>query len=488
MHNLNDSSKLISEDFPIQLAICIIVKNEGEYIKEWLDYHILAGVGKFFIYDNESEDDIKSILTPYIEKKLVDYSYWPGKAQQMNAYNDAIKKHRLDCKYMGFIDADEFIVPLNTHDEIHKVLQTILSIDQQACGVAINWRYFGDSGKMTKPEGGVLKNFLYCGKRTDKHVKIIVNPRLIESMVTPHHGKYLNGHYIIDERGIKVTSPFNLNADPQFIRINHYYSKSKEEFFARRSLLRASTGTERHNCTEDGYASFNTVSNEIYDDEILKYKAMRENMKGRDAKNMENKSTIVIPEKAYPIALSKNEIEFLVDAIKDSKRYLEFGSGGSTFITLERTNVQEVISVESDNAWLDKLREWSNIRTNEGGRLRFIHVDIGKTGSLGFPVSKDKQESYFHYSADPFTQFQDFDSVFIDGRFRVACALQTALHCGSTSKILFHDFNNRKPYHCILKFFDILDTMDTMALLKVKENIDRKEVLKMWEKHKYDPS
>ena len=103
MHNLNDSSKLISEDFPIQLAICIIVKNEGEYIKEWLDYHILAGVGKFFIYDNESEDDIKSILTPYIEKKLVDYSYWPGKAQQMNAYNDAIKNTALTANIWGLL-------------------------------------------------------------------------------------------------------------------------------------------------------------------------------------------------------------------------------------------------------------------------------------------------------------------------------------------------------------------------------------------------
>ena len=43
--------------FLYDLAFVSIMKDEGSYIKEWLDYHLLAGVNHFFIYDNESEDN-----------------------------------------------------------------------------------------------------------------------------------------------------------------------------------------------------------------------------------------------------------------------------------------------------------------------------------------------------------------------------------------------------------------------------------------------
>ncbi|MBR2734192.1 MAG: glycosyltransferase family 2 protein, partial [Selenomonadaceae bacterium] len=42
--------------FAHDLAIAAILKNEGHYIKEWLDYHLLAGVDHFYLYDNDSTD------------------------------------------------------------------------------------------------------------------------------------------------------------------------------------------------------------------------------------------------------------------------------------------------------------------------------------------------------------------------------------------------------------------------------------------------
>jgi hypothetical protein len=50
--------------FPHKLAVCAIAKNEGAYFKEWLEYHRLVGVEKFYIYDNESDDDTKEVLAP----------------------------------------------------------------------------------------------------------------------------------------------------------------------------------------------------------------------------------------------------------------------------------------------------------------------------------------------------------------------------------------------------------------------------------------
>ena len=84
------------------LAIVAIMKNEAPYVKEWLDYHLLAGVNHFFIYDNQDDDEQKKILEPYISAGLVTHIPYPGKARQYEAYNDAVQNYRFFCRYMLF--------------------------------------------------------------------------------------------------------------------------------------------------------------------------------------------------------------------------------------------------------------------------------------------------------------------------------------------------------------------------------------------------
>ena len=93
------------------LAVVAILKNEGPYLKEWLDYHLLAGVDHFYLYDNESPDNQAEVVRPYVESGLVDYFPAPGKVMQMATYNNAIKNFKFQCRYMAFIDGDEFVYP-----------------------------------------------------------------------------------------------------------------------------------------------------------------------------------------------------------------------------------------------------------------------------------------------------------------------------------------------------------------------------------------
>ena len=58
--------------FANEIAIGAIMKDEGPYLKEWLDFHILVGIKKFFLYDNESTDNTTEILKPYIERGIVE--------------------------------------------------------------------------------------------------------------------------------------------------------------------------------------------------------------------------------------------------------------------------------------------------------------------------------------------------------------------------------------------------------------------------------
>ncbi len=98
------------------LAFVLIAKDEGSYIKEWLDFHIKQGVTNFIIFDNESTDNFREVLSPYIDAGIVIYDIIKGKCRQSDAYNMALNKYRNRFKYMGFIDADEFVFVRNNTD------------------------------------------------------------------------------------------------------------------------------------------------------------------------------------------------------------------------------------------------------------------------------------------------------------------------------------------------------------------------------------
>lgn len=192
--NINDYSK----SFKYEIALVCISKNEGPYIKEWIEYYKLIGFSKFYFYDNESEDNTYEVLQPYINSGLVEYKLIKGKGQQLNAYNDAIKKHKHDCKYMAFLDMDEYLFPMS--DKIQNISETITQLLSEAgkgaSGLSINWCIFGSSNLKKRPKGLITENYIHRGDAThwgNFHVKTICNPRRVKN--TFHH----TIHYIILE-------------------------------------------------------------------------------------------------------------------------------------------------------------------------------------------------------------------------------------------------------------------------------------------------
>jgi len=61
------------------------------------------------------------------------------------------------------------------------------------------------------------------------------------------------------------------------------------------------------------------------------------------------------------------------------------------------------------------------------------------------------------------------DFVFIDGRFRVACALHVLPFLNESGKIGVHDYMNRKQYHVIEKFYDRVENIDNGAIFVPKK-------------------
>jgi len=233
-----------NDKFENSLSIVVMIKNEGTYIKEWLEYHKLVGVDKFIIYDNNSDDDLMSILQPYINAGEVDYIFYPktqsdfekkGKkveywAFQAYAYNDAIKKYRNKSKWIGFIDIDEFIVPVkndNINDVINEIEKNVMK-GKAFVGLAINWVTYGFSGHREKPKGLIIENFI-GNDGINETIKSIVNPRTVIQYQV-HAALHFFKIEVVNEQGKKAYIPDISQASIEKIRINHYYTKSYEEY------------------------------------------------------------------------------------------------------------------------------------------------------------------------------------------------------------------------------------------------------------------
>lgn len=225
------------------LAVCAIAKNEGPYFEEWIEWHRKQGVEKFYIYDNESTDCTKEVLAPYVEKGIVDYTFFPGSKKQLAAYDDCFEQHRLETRWLAVIDLDEFILPIKDRS-----IPDFLRRMEKYSVVEINWLVYGSGGAKTKTPGSVMERFHHHSlpeHRLNTHVKSIVDPRRVCTMTGCHEAARISGN-AVDSHGSLLKKGFRDRKPQQdVIRINHYAVKSYEEFLSKRARGRARTTTLR---------------------------------------------------------------------------------------------------------------------------------------------------------------------------------------------------------------------------------------------------
>jgi hypothetical protein len=250
--------------FEHNLAIMAIIKNEAPYLKEWIEYHRIVGIEKFILYDNESNDNTKEILEPYIDTGIVDYTYYPGYKMQILANNDAINKWKKRIKFIAMIDADEFIVPVQ-NDTIIQVLNDVeekmKARKKLFVGLVIKWVNYGFNGHYSKPDGLVTENYKKSDGISLCH-KTIINPRMVIRYQV-HDGIYLLSYFGVDENEKKITGFIEPTmATVNKIRINHYFTKSYEEFKIKHSKGDAVYGKRDWNVSEydPNYLSHNEDS------------------------------------------------------------------------------------------------------------------------------------------------------------------------------------------------------------------------------------
>lgn len=247
------------------LSICAIVKDENDYLPEWVAYHLAAGVEHFYIYDNGSQVPIAETLAHEVKAGTVTVVPYPGRCCQMPSYNDCMKRFGQESLWIAVIDADEFIVPKGTDD-----LRPMLVEYADAGSLAINWQVFGSSGHLTRPEGLQIENFLMRAPvawDSHRHVKVIVRPERVSRFTNPHFCIHTAGFQSVDEKHTVRSGAFQKVTVEKF-QINHYYLRSKEEY--RQKNIRGVADSVRQN-TRPQFEPNDPHHNVEEDREILRF-------------------------------------------------------------------------------------------------------------------------------------------------------------------------------------------------------------------------
>jgi len=215
---------------PIGLAVCAIFRDEARYLAEWVTFHRLQGVERFYLYDNLSTDDWRSALGREIAAGIVEVRHWPDVPGQASAYEDCLRHHRTDARWIAFIDVDEFLF-----SPTGKPLPEVLRGFDTHPGVVVNWRVYGTNGWEHPPDGLVIDN--YPLRAPDDHpanrlVKSIVYPRRTLAPTPWGMGSHLFFHHgnPVGEDMLPLLRHAREPATADLLRINHYYAKSDEEF------------------------------------------------------------------------------------------------------------------------------------------------------------------------------------------------------------------------------------------------------------------
>lgn len=234
IRNIYDKISLIMLPKPVynkkyNLTICAIFKNEGRFLKEWIEYYKILGVEHFYLYNNNSNDNFEQILHPYIERKIVTLIDWPVVPAQCAAYENWEKEYSKETQWNAFIDLDEFICP----KQDITLLEWIKKHDKYPVR-QIYWKMFGSSGIMSHQNDKTVieqytkawpyySNLGKCIYNTDFKINTFDNS-VVHTLSVRYKNRVI---YPMNPDGKFLYKGMQYgNVTSEDIQINHYWSRA----------------------------------------------------------------------------------------------------------------------------------------------------------------------------------------------------------------------------------------------------------------------
>ena len=226
--------EIIGHNSKVKICLCTIGKEENRYIKEYIEHYRKYGVDKIFLYDNNNVDGEKfeEIIPEFIKKKYVEIINIRGKkAVQLKSFNHCYQKHLTKYNWFIFYDIDEFIFLRGIENLKYYLSQSKFNKCQV---IQLNWVMHGDNNLLHYSNKSLKERFPEKSKSLNGtiDIKSIIRGNIKTNISSVHYlnpkliscdgfGKIKKGHFINGKR------------DTQFYYIDHYYTKSTEEFIAK---------------------------------------------------------------------------------------------------------------------------------------------------------------------------------------------------------------------------------------------------------------
>jgi len=242
-----------TQEYKYELAICTVFRDDAPYLEEWIEFHRLLGVEHFFLYNHLSKDDFAKVLKSYIAEGVVDLIDWPYDFPDDNheawiriqtmAFNDAIEKNRETCRWIAFIDTDEFLFPCKDDHLVH-----FLKDYEEFGGLCIAWQLFGTSHVSKILPGELMIEKLVLAGDLNYHSfhKSIVQPHCVHYFGQVHSPVYISPYFHVNGRKERIEANVMFSQDSQdsrdIIRINHYWTRDENYFYNIKLLCRQRRG------------------------------------------------------------------------------------------------------------------------------------------------------------------------------------------------------------------------------------------------------
>lgn len=209
----------------MKTALVCIAKNEDHYIDEWITYHTKLGFDYIYVYQNNWRYSGN--------KQQFNNVHWiefDGEAKQLESYDNFIKHQLVNYDWAAFFDVDEFLC-FKTYTNVKSFLKNYNEYN----AIGINWRLFGNNSQthIINNNYSLLNRFTMAEYIQNIHIKTIIHNKNINNIrfIDPHSiANSLTTDFTINTKKTKfINGPFNYDFDTN-VQLNHYYSKTLEEF------------------------------------------------------------------------------------------------------------------------------------------------------------------------------------------------------------------------------------------------------------------
>lgn len=209
-----------------KVCACTMIWNQASFLREWITYHGYLGIQRWFLYDNNSDDNIEEVVDS-LGSFNVSRHVWPWIKSQEAGFSHCALRAREECEWVAFMDVDEFINPIeyiqngtmSTDSEetkptvMQRLIENATSVDTKGVKIGeirIDCHSFGPSGLTKHPEEGVIAGYTCRLNRTERHKSIIrpsaLNPSLLNVV---HHFHLKRGYrYKSLPRGFAVVNHY----------------------------------------------------------------------------------------------------------------------------------------------------------------------------------------------------------------------------------------------------------------------------------------